>query len=701
VVTFDAILRQIDRVTRQRPTLLIFEDVHWADPTTLDLLSLIGEAARQLPLLVLATARPEVLLAWASRPHVTVKVLNGLDDGYAADLIRQVTGGRELPREIIDRIIAHADSVPLFIEELTKSVVWTSIDKDRGSGPPTEAFSVDLVPASLYSSLTSRLDRLALGKEIARTASVIGREFSFNLLQAVSQQQPKRLEDALAELVQSEIILAHGEPPTATYTFRHALVQDAAYASLLRDRRRAIHQRLAEVLESDPLGEAAEPQVLAWHFAEAGVPDRAVYQYQRAAEHATGRFALAEMVHHLRNAIRQTSLLENRTDRPRRELSLQLELGRALIDHEGANSEGVHLAFERALQLCLELNELDLLPRVYDGLVVNYYYIRSQPDKILEYMNNLESVHQRIGGQRALFMRRRAECLAQLLFGEFEAACEGMQELIDMYDPERDGPNAGMSTRDPKVSICVLLGICLTILGRAESGAAMSSSAVEHAERLGHPVSLNLALRRACAQATLQKNVRRVTELADRMAELRATYETYKGSWEGTFFHDWAQMCARPDPVVFDRMRVFLHHLEAAKNWALLPLYIVSTAEVARSSVDSPVIAELLERASEIIEVTGSRWCQAEVTRLRARFCARDAEESVALLRSSLATAREQGAKLWELRAATDTARLLCDLGYHDAARDILAPVYASFSGESEIPDLVTAQTLLQELRNS
>jgi predicted ATPase len=254
-----------------------------------------------------------------------------------------------------------------------------------------------------------------------------------------------------------------------------------------------------------------------------------------------------------------------------------------------------------------------------------------------------------------------------------------------------------MSTRDPKVSIYVLLGICLTILGRAESGAAMSSSAVQHAERLEHPVSLNLALRRACAQAILQKNVRRVADLADRMIELRATYETYKGSWEGTYFHDWAQMCTRPDPVVFDRMRVFLYHLEAAKNWALLPLYIVSTAELG-SSADSATIAELLERASEIIKVTGSLWCKAEVIRLQARFCARDAEESVALLRSSLATAREQGAKLWELRAATDMARLLCDLGDHDAARNILAPVYASFSGESEIPELMTAQTLLQEL---
>jgi class 3 adenylate cyclase/energy-coupling factor transporter ATP-binding protein EcfA2 len=309
VMTFDAILRYIGSFARRGPALIILEDLHWADPTTLNLLNLLVEAAQQLPLLLLITARPEVHPAWASRPHVTVKVLSGLEDGHATELIRQVTGGRELPGEVIDRIIAHADSVPLFIEELTKTVVGAAVEKDQGNGSPTSMLSADVVPTSLYSSLTSRLDRLTFGKEIARTASVIGREFSFHLLQAVSQQPAKSVEDALVELAHAEIIVAHGEPPVATYTFRHALVQDAAYASLLRDQRHAIHRQLAEVLEAGGSGEAAEPQVLAWHFAEARLPERSVYYYQKAAERATGRFALAEMVHHLRNGLRQIKAL--------------------------------------------------------------------------------------------------------------------------------------------------------------------------------------------------------------------------------------------------------------------------------------------------------------------------------------------------------------------------------------------------------
>ncbi len=696
-MTFAAILRQVENLARRQPTLAILEDMHWADPTTLELLDFLVEAVRQLPLLLVVTARPEARPAWASRPHVVVKFLSGLDDRHAATLIKQVAGGRDLPPDVIGRIIAHSDNVPLFMEEITKTVLGKSPEENSLHGSSMESLSADVVPTSLYSSLMARLDRLPVGKELARIAAVIGREFSFELMQAVSQMPAKPLEDALAQLAQAEIITTHGQPPFATYTFRHALVQDAAYASLLRDQRRTIHRRLAEVLETDA-GEPAEPQVIAWHFAEAAVPDRAVHYYQRAAERATGRFALAEMVHHLRNGLRQIAYVPDSADRQRRELTLQLELGRALIDHEGADSESVHATFERALQLCLGLDEVELLPRVYDGLIVNYYFIRSQPEKIIQYMHDMIPAHQRTGDRQALFMQKRAESLANFLFGDFEDARKEMQSLVDTYDPERDGPNAGMSTRDPKVSISVLLGICLTILGHVDSGAAASRSAVRHAETLDHAVSLNLALRRACAQAMLQKDVRRVAELADRMAALQSKYETYKGSWEGTFFHDWAQMCARPDPALSDRMQIFLHHLDTTKNWALLPLYMVATAELCGRSGDTATAAALLERAAEIVNITGARWCEAEIARLQARYSARDAEAAIVLMRASLATAREQGAKLWELRAATDMARLLRDRGDHDAAREMLAAVCGWFSKGTDIPDLEVARALLDEI---
>jgi predicted ATPase len=225
----------------------------------------------------------------------------------------------------------------------------------------------------------------------------------------------------------------------------------------------------------------------------------------------------------------------------------------------------------------------------------------------------------------------------------------------------------------------------------------MSRFAVDYAKTLNHPISLNLVLRRACAQAMVQKDVRRVVEFADLLTALRAEYETYKGSWEGTFFQDWAQMSVRPDPVLFDRMQVFLHRLDATKNWALLPMFLASTAELSGQSGDVATAAAMLERAAEIVNLTGSRWCEAEIIRLQARYSARDAAQAIALLRSSLAIAQEQGAKLWELRTATDMANLSRDLGDQNAARSVLAGLYGSFTEGLGTPDLVAARAVLDE----
>jgi class 3 adenylate cyclase len=698
-MTFDVIVRQIDNLGRHKPILAILEDIHWADPTTLELLDLLVEAIRQLPALLVVTARPEMRAAWATRPHVTVQLLGGLDSRLAATLIKQVAGGRELPSAVIDRIITHADSVPLFIEELTKTVLQKGQADETDRQPaPLESLSVDLVPTSLHSSLMARLDRLPVGKEIAQIGSVIGREFSFEMMQTLSRLPARRLERELAGLAQAGIILPHGQPPSATYTFKHALVQDAAYASLLRDRRRAIHLQLAEDLEKEATGEDTEPQVIGWHFAEAGLPDKSVDYYEKAAERATGRFALAEMASHLRNGLRQVVHLPDSAERQRRELALQLALGRALIDHEGSGSESVRATFERAHDLSSALDDVELLPRVYDGLVLNYYFTRSQPDKIVQYTDEMTAVHRRTGDSQALLMTRRAGCLANLLTGRFEAARDEMQDIVDMYEAGRDGPQFGMSTRDPKVSTCTLLGICLTILGYPDAGAAMSLAGVQYAETLNHAISLNLGLRRACVQGMLHRHTQRVTELSSQLAALRAAYETYKGSWEGTLFNDWAELHNDPKPGLLERMQAVVHQLDATRNWALLPFYLTSLAELTGQHGDVAAAGALLERAAEISNTTHSRWCDAEMMRLKARFGARDAAESIALLHAGLATARDQRAKLWELRAASGLAEVLCDQGDPAAARNVLMPVYSWFREGRDAADLVNARVLLERI---
>ena len=440
-----------------------------------------------------------------------------------------------------------------------------------------------MVPRSLHSSLMARLDQLSAGKEVAQIGAVVGREFSFDMMQALTGLPPQRLELALAELTQSGIIIAHGQSPLATYTFKHALVQDAAYTSLLRERRRAIHLRLAEELEQEQEPDAAEPHLIARHFAEAGTPEKAVHYYRQAAIRATGRSALGEMVSHLRNALIQVGLVPQSQERDRLELHLQLLVGSALIDFQGSGSEGVRNTFERARELCLALDEVKQLPRVYDGLVLNYHFTHSQPQKIVQYTREILEVCERTNDPQALLMARRAGALANLLLGRFAAAREDMQRIIDMYQLDRDGPHAGMSTRDPKVSTCTLLGICLTILGFPEAGAATSMAGVEHAKTLNHPISLNLGLRRACVQGMLVRDSLRVLSLSQELAALREAYETYKGSWEGTLFHDWAQHRGRPVAEHLEGMQALLRQLDTTQNWALLPLYMTCARRIERA----------------------------------------------------------------------------------------------------------------------
>ena len=257
----------------------------------------------------------------------------------------------------IERIIAHADNVPLFIEELTNTVLQSKRRRPARLVVSRESLSADMVPRSLHSSLMARLDQLSAGKEVAQIGAVVGREFSFDMMQALTGLPAQRLELALGELTQSGIIIAHGQSPLATYTFKHALVQDAAYTSLLRERRRAIHLRLAQELEQEQEPDAAEPHLIARHFAEAGAPERRCTTTGRRRSRATGRSALAEMVSHLRNALTKSGCFRNRRSGTVLNCTFSSLVGSALIDYQGSGSEGVRNTFERARELCLALDE--------------------------------------------------------------------------------------------------------------------------------------------------------------------------------------------------------------------------------------------------------------------------------------------------------------------------------------------------------
>ncbi|MBV9556435.1 MAG: AAA family ATPase, partial [Pseudolabrys sp.] len=472
-MTFNAILAHMRAFARKKPVLSVVEDVHWADPTTWELLERQVDTIESLPILLIVTMRPEARPPWASRPHVTTQMLGGLHHRQAVSIVNEVVGTESLPAEVIERIISHADGVPLFIEELTKTVLERGQQRiQSGESSPAEPLSAEMVPISLHASLTARLDRLGAGKEVAQIGSVIGREFSFDAVRALASTSAERMKEALDQLVRAGLVFARGESPDFVYSFKHALVQDAAYASMLRDRRRELHLRFAEALEKNTIGGILpEPQLIAWHFGEAAVPDKSIDYYLKAAQQTTGRYAFAEMVSQLRKGLRQLQHLADGAETQRRELALQAALGRALIDYRGSGSEEVREAFERARELCFLVNDTTQLLPVLDGLALNYHFTHSEPEKMLSYATELFELGNKTGDAQSLLWARRVRGSANLLLGRFEQARHEMQFVIDRY--QQIGSKAGDTrmARDPRVSTHTLFGICLTALGCLNAGA--------------------------------------------------------------------------------------------------------------------------------------------------------------------------------------------------------------------------------------
>jgi class 3 adenylate cyclase len=694
-LTFLAIVKHVVGLSRTTPVLIIVEDLHWSDPSTLELLQQLVDVVEKLPVLVVVTTRPELNPSWSARPQVTVRVLNGLNRRDATALIRKVSGGGDLPDEVVERILDRADSVPLFIEELTKTVIHAG--QLRKDGEVFGSSSQEIVPTSLHASLLARLDRSPVGKQLAQIGAVIGREFSFEMLKALSALPSNRIQSALEELIQAGITTARGRPPHSIHTFRHTLLHDAAYASLLHEKRRAIHFGVAGMLETDVGAITREPQLIAWHFAEAAVPDKSIYYYMKAAASATSRFALGEVVSNLQKALRQLEHLSDSPEKRQRELSLGVALGWALIDYRGSGSDEVREIFERVRELSVALDDTEHLLKVHDGLG-NYHYGRSEPTKLLANAEEMFAVATRTANPQALLVARRSSGYANLLLGRFAEAQADLQHSIAIYKVDRDGPDAKLTTRDLKVSACTALGICLTVMGYPDSGTASSLEGLNHAGNLNHVVSLILGLRRACVQRMILNDPRGVVEFSDRLFGLSSEYQTFKGAHDGTLFRCWAYLHTRKDASLLERMQACIEQLHSTTHWALLPFFMASTAELIGSYGDHAEAVRLLDRGADLVRVTGEQWCEAEILRLQARFKASNSSEAVALLQQSIAKSGQQNAKLWELRAAIDLANIWCEQGKCVAARDTLLPLHASFTEGTGTPDLIAARSLLESL---
>ena len=491
--TFAALLDQFVSLARQKPILLLFEDVHWADATSLELLNLTIERVRQLPVLALFTLRPDFELPWVGLPNVGTLTLGRLDRNNVESMVTQVAHGRALPAEVMNQIVAKTDGNPLFVEELTKAVLEGDIlvkdaDRYRLNGPlPPLA-----IPATLQDSLMARLDRLAPVKEIGQIGAAIGREFSYSLMRELVRRDEPALKLALAKLEQAELVFRRGEPPEATYSFKHALVRDAAYESLLKSRRQQLHCQIARTMEEKfPEIVVSQPEIVAHHFTEAGLVEPAIDYWLKAGHLALSRSANAA-VGHLKQGLKLISNIDDPMRRNKWELQLQTSLGNSLRTIEGWSTDSVKHAYTRALQLCKE-SGLDehTFPAVFGLWTWNFVHAALGEAQALA--EHLLKTAENVNDSVYKVLAREALGFTLFAHGKFAAAHAELERSISMCEDSATAAYLDLSAQDPRVHVMLYDGMALWFLGYPDRALRICAEALRYATASQHPFSEAMA----------------------------------------------------------------------------------------------------------------------------------------------------------------------------------------------------------------
>jgi class 3 adenylate cyclase len=701
--TLAALLDQMKRQAMRQPVLMLYEDLHWIDPTSLELLSLAIEQISHQRILLLATARPEFTPPWPGHRHVSTLSLNRFDRSDGEALIAGITKGKLLPPEIRDQIIARTDGVPLFIEELTKTVLESGLLRQAdGHFELTGPLPPFAIPSTLHASLLARLDRLAAVKDVAQIGAVIGREFSYPLIAAAAALPEKTLNAALEQLVDAELIYQRGVPPDATYQFKHALVQDASYASLVRSRRQQLHSIVARALEERfPDIVVTEPETVAYHFTEAGLWERATHYRQRAGELALRRSAVGEAVMHFSSALRILETMGHQPEAARRELDVQLGLGTALNIAYGSSAPAVAEHYARAVTIARQLGvDKQLFRAVWGSWYTNLTTGRTGQALVLA--EELIDVAEQLADQNLILEARHSRWATSHVSGLVAATLADTARGIELYHPDRHHAHAyEYGGHDTGVCAHSHRAVTLWIAGLPDQAARASVAALELGRRLGHPPSLAHA---AWWSATLRQMLRE-PEACRELAELTMHIAREQGSnivtvcplllgW--TLFETGraSEGLQRMDEAIsVKRQRVFRFYYD-------YELLVFAGALVEAGEPDRA--QEVAEEAMDFIKSSGNCLYEAEAMRLKAmclRASDRGTEREVdVLLLGAIETAERQGALSFALRAAMSFARIPRDLGRQSQAQDALARIYGRFTEGLETPDLKDARALLNSL---
>jgi class 3 adenylate cyclase/predicted ATPase len=684
---------------KTQPLVLAFEDLHWADPTTLDVLRAIAERGALAPLYIVATTRPEFRPPWGMRSHHGTISLAPLDSAQVREMVGELSARYALARDVVDDVAARTGGVPLFVEEVTRLLL------ERGEQGDAQA-----IPPTLQQSLMARLDRLGPAREVAQVGSVIGRGFSYKLLQAVAGLDDAQLEVALEKLSDADIVLVEGVLPESDYRFKHALIQDAAYENLLKSRRQVLHRRIAETLRDRFADKAAaEPEVLAHHFTHAGLTDAAIEWWGKAGDQALRRSAFQEAIAHLGKAIEMadkatdgvssTAAAQNMSGH---RLRLQTAYGSALLHGRGMQSPETHRAFSRARELAAGANDPSERFSIQYALWARHF-VRGELTSLREIADLvLHEVERRPASAEAA-VGFRIKGATEWFAGNFTAARGFLERARDIFDPQLHSDHAFRFAQDIGVSIAAYLAPVLWILGEVDQARTVAEEGAARAIRTGHVSTICYAHFHFAVLEMLRQSGSASASHIEAFANVSRTHEMEMWTAYGKFLAPWSRRGVDGTRAVLAEMRNGIATCQEQNLGNYIPFFTTALAETEAQAGEAEQALATIDEVVDDSERSGQRWFAAETHRIRAeillkRDSANTAPAEEAFL-NAIAIARQQKAKSFELRAALSLAKLYQSTGRMVDAYAILAPVLENLSPTPEFLEIGEAHTVVEDLK--
>ena len=705
--TLDMLVAWFIEEAERQPVLAVWEDVHWADPSTLEMLGLMVDQSPTAAILNLLTFRPDFTPPWPTRSHLTPITLTRLERPQVEALIAHLAKDKILPAEVVEHIVMKTDGVPLYVEELVKMILASGLLREETDqyvlmGP----LHTLAIPDTLQASLMARLDQMHMAKEVAQLGAVLGREFTYDMLQALSSQDDETVQASLAQLVEAELLHQRGRPPHARYIFKHALIQDAAYASLLKRTRQRHHRQIAGLLEAQfPDTVASAPELVAHHYSEAGFAEQAVMYWQQAGQRAIERSANAEAVSHLSRGLDMLMALPDTLDRARQELTLHITLGGPLIATQGYRSPNLVRSTIRARELVDQLGDAEQRFAVFYR---QWVYHLTLPDAQHTRLLSEEFLHhaEREGDPALILMGHRLVGTSRFCLGHLQDARIHLEQALVRYDPQRHHDLTFRFAQNPEIACKVFLALALWLLGYPKQAVRLSNDALAMARAQGHLNTLAYALFYGGSLfAGFRREVKAVAKHARALVDLSREQGMALWLGLGTVFDGWARMLLGYGEQELSRLVKGLADVQTSGSGLPLTFMLTLLAEVYAEDGQPLEGLRILGEALTLVDTTAECLWEAEMYRLAGALLQRsEGREQWAewtpemCFHQALDVSRRQQAKSLELRAATSLARLWQSQSRRQEAHDLLAPVYHWFTEGLNTADLQDAKALLDEL---